>query len=204
MNFEMNFIVDIIIVALVILSALLAYRKGLITLSIQLCATIISIVVIIFIYKPVSNFIINTTSIDETIENTILEKATELAKDKNETELIDTIKQGMLPETARNLSINIVQGLVILLLYIGLRLALRFVTALANFVAKLPILKQCNKFGGAIYGILRGLLIIYVALLIVNLIGEINPENKAVKAVEESTIGNIMSDNNVLNVFFNG
>ncbi len=103
----------------------------------------------------------------------------------------------MLPETARNLSISIVQGLVILLLYIGLRLALRFVTALANFVAKLPILKQCNKLGGAIYGILRGLLIIYVALLIVNLIGEINPENKAVKAIEESTIGNIMSDNNL-------
>lgn len=109
----------------------------------------------------------------------------------------------MLPETARNLSINIVQGLVILVLYIGLRIALRFVTALANFVVKLPILKQFNKFGGAIYGILRGLLIIYVALLIVNLVGEINPENKAVKAVEESTIGNIMSDNNVLNVFFN-
>lgn len=204
MNFKMDFIVDIIIVAVVILSALLAYRKGLITLSIQLCATIISIIVIIFIYKPVSDFIINTTSIDETIENTILEKATELAKDKNETELINTIKQGMLPETSRNLSINIVQGLVILLLYIVLRLALRFVTALANVVAKLPILKQCNKLGGAIYGILRGLLIIYVALLIVNLIGEINPENKAVKAVEESTIGNIMSDNNVLNVFFNG
>ena len=79
----------------------------------------------------------------------------------------------MLPETARNLSISIVQGLVILLLYIGLRLALRFVTALANFVAKLPILKQCNKLGGAIYGILRGLLITYMALLIINLVGEI-------------------------------
>lgn len=204
MNFEMNLIVDIIIVAVVVLSALLAYRKGLITLSIQLFATIISIVVIIFIYKPVSNFIINTTSIDETIENTILEKATELAKDKNETELINTIQQGMLPETAKNLSINIVQGIVILLLYIGLRLALRFVTALANFVAKLPILKQFNKFGGAIYGILRGFLIIYIALLIINLVGEINPENKVVKSVEKSTIGNIMSDNNVLNVFFNG
>ena len=199
----MDFIVEIVIVAVVVLSALLAYRKGLINLSIQLCATIISIVVIIFIYKPVSNFIINTTSIDETIENTILEKATELAKDKNEAELINTIKEGMLPETARNLSISIVQGLVILLLYIGLRLALRFVTALANFVAKLPILKQCNKLGGAIYGILRGLLITYIALLIINLVGEINPENNVVKAVDESTIGNIMSDNNVLNVFFN-
>ena len=55
MNFEMDFIVDIVIVAVVVLSALLAYRKGLITLSIQLCATIISIVVIIFIYKQVSS-----------------------------------------------------------------------------------------------------------------------------------------------------
>ncbi len=90
----------------------------------------------------------------------------------------------------------------VLVLIIFALVALRFVTALANFVAKLPILKQFNKFGGAIYGILRGLLIIYIALLIINLVGEINPENKVVKSVEESTIGNIMSDNNILNVFF--
>ena len=62
-------------------------------------------------------------------------------------------------------------------LYILAKIALRFVTALADLIAKLPILNQFNKAGGLIYGAIRGLLIIYVALLIVNFAGQVNPQN---------------------------
>ncbi len=61
-------------------------------------------------------------------------------------------------------------------LYILAKIALRFVTALADLIAKLPILNQFNKAGGLIYGAIRGLLIIYVALLIVNFAGQVNPQ----------------------------
>lgn len=200
----MGLAVDLIIIGIIVLSALLAYKKGLIKLSIQLCATIISIIIIILVYKPVSNFIINTTNIDETIENVLLEKATELMQgnDENSKQVLEITQNQMLPETARTLSVNIVQGLVMILLYIIIRIALRFVTALADLMAKLPIINQFNKLGGVIYGILRGVLIVYIVLLLVNLIGEINKENTVYTAVEESYIGNLMSDNNILNIFF--
>lgn len=200
----MGLAVDLIIIGIIVLSALLAYKKGLIKSSIQLCATIISIIIIILVYKPVSNFIINTTNIDETIENVLLEKATELMQgnDENSKQVLEITQNQMLPETARTLSVNIVQGLVMILLYIIIRIALRFVTALADLMAKLPIINQFNKLGGVIYGILRGVLIVYIVLLLVNLIGEINKENTVYTAVEESYIGNLMSDNNILNIFF--
>ena len=200
----MNFVVDIIIVLTVVVSALLAYRKGLISLSVQLLATIISILIIIVIYKPVSNLIINTTGIDEYIQNGILEKVTDVVEQdkENNNQIVETIENGMLPETARNLSIDIVQGGVILILYILLRIALRFVTGLVNIVAKVPIIKQINKLGGVLYGIIRGILLVYVILLLVNLSGNINSNNTVYKSVESSTLGKFMNENNLIAMAF--
>ena len=200
----MNFVVDIIIVLIIVISALLAYRKGLISLSVQLLATIISILIIIVIYKPVSNLIINTTGIDEYIQNGILEKVTDVVEQdkENNNQIVETIENGMLPETARNLSIDIVQGGVILILYILLRIALRFVTGLVNIVAKVPIINQINKLGGVLYGIIRGLLLVYVILLFVNLSGNINSNNTVYKSVESSTLGKFMNENNLIAMVF--
>lgn len=200
----MNFVVDIIIVLIIVISALLAYRKGLISLSVQLLATIISILIIIVIYKPVSNLIINTTGIDEYIQNEILEKVTDVVEQdkENNNQIVETIENGMLPETAQNLSIDIVQGGVILILYILLRVALRFVTGLVNIVAKVPIIKQINKLGGVLYGIIRGLLLVYVILLFVNLSGNINSNNTVYKSVESSTLGKFMNENNLIAMAF--
>ena len=200
----MGIVVDIIIVAIIALSTFLAYRKGLITLAIQLVAVIIAVVLTLVLYKPVSNLIINVTGIDEMIQDAILEEANDIMTngEENANQVVETIQNNVLPETARTISINIIQGAVILILYVVIRLILRFVTALANLVAKLPILHQFNKLGGIIYGILRGLLIVYILLLLVNVSGEIDPKNNVYTTVEESYIGKIMNENNVLSILF--
>ena len=200
----MGIVVDFIIVAIILLSTFLAYRKGLITLAIQLVAVVIAIVLTLLLYKPVSNVIINGTGIDETIQNAILEEANDIMtnEEKGANQVVETIQNNMLPETARTISINIIEGTVILVLYIVIRIALKFVTALANLVSKLPILNQLNQLGGIIYGILRGVLIVYVILLLVNLSGEIEPQNQVYTAVEESYIGKIMNENNILDILF--
>ena len=79
---------------------------------------------------------------------------------------------------------------------------MKFVTALANLVSKLPILNQFNKLGGVIYGILRGLLIVYIILLLVNLSGEIEPQNVVYTSVQDSYIGKMMNENNILDILF--
>ena len=200
----MSIIIDFIIVAIVALSTFLAYRKGLITLAIQLVAVIISIVVTLLLYKPISNVIINVTSIDETIENAILEEANNIITDGEEgsDQIVETIQNDMLPETARTIAINIIQGAVILILYIGIRIILRFVTAFVNWVSKLPILNQFNKLGGVLYGILRGLLIVYILLFLINISGEIEPKNQIYTAVQSSYLGKIMNEYNILDILF--
>ena len=85
-----------------------------------------------------------------------------------------------------------------IVLYIVIKIALRFVTALANLIAKLPILDQFNKLGGIVYGAIRGLLIIYVALLIIQFVGEVNPGNRVNEEIDKSFIGKEMYERNVI------
>lgn len=203
----MGIVVDLIILSVILLSTFLAYKKGLVALAIQLCAFVIAIIITFVLYQPVSNLVINATSIDETIENAIYEKADDILKEESSNnEVTSTIteaaKENMLPETARTLSINIVRAGVAIILFILVKIALKFVTALANLITKLPIINQFNKAGGLIYGLLRGFLIIYVALLIANVPGQISPNNTVNKSIDESYLGKTMYENNILNVLF--
>lgn len=198
----MGLIIDIAIIAIVVLSIFLGYRKGLIELSVKLVAVIIALVATLILYRPISSLIINTTTIDEKIQQSILNKSEQIISGENTQEggIIAEVKSEFLPETAKELSYSIIRTIVIIALYIIIKIALRFITALADLVAKLPILKQFNKLGGIIYGALRGILIIYVALLLISFFGEINPENIVHKEIEQSFIGKEMYNKNIINL----
>lgn len=199
-------IVDIIIIALLALSIFLGYKKGLVSLAVGLFAFIIAIVATVVLCKPISNLIINNTKIDENITKSIVENVNgwmENGKDKEtNNELVVSAKEGMLEQTASGLAVNIINGVVMLALFIIVRIALIFVTAIANMVAKLPILKQFNKLGGMLYGALRGILIVYLALMIVNVWSQFSPNNVVSKNVEGSYIGKAMTEYNIFNVIF--
>ena len=200
----MGIIIDIVIIAFILLSIFLGYRKGLVTLAIGACTFIIALVVTIILYKPVGNLIINTTGIDEMLQIYILEKVDEvIVEDSEQTNyLIESAKNGLLPETSKTLANNIVYGGVMLILFIGAKLDLRLVEAIANLVAKLPIINQFNKLGGALYGFLRGALLVYVVLLVISIVGTINPRNVVHQNLNESSLGKIMYENNIFNMFF--
>ena len=180
-------VVDIIIIAILVLSIFFGYKKGLVELGIGLCAGIIAIVVALTLYRPITNLVINTTSIDENIEQHILEKSR-----SNE------IAEQIAPEIAQELSYNIIRAVVMIVLYLVAKIALRFVTALANLIAKLPILNQFNKVGGIVYGAIRGILVIYVVLLIVSFVGQINPQNKLHTEIQKSFTAKEMYSKNII------
>ena len=203
----MGVVVDLVIIAIIVLSTFLAYRKGLVKLAIGLCAFAISILITVILYQPISNLVIHVTSIDEMIEDAIYEKANDVIQENVEKDtitgqMIENAKNGMLPETARELAINIVRGGVMVILFIASKLALRFVTAIADAIAKLPIINQLNKTTGMIFGVLRGILIVYVGLLILAIPGQINANSEINSSIEQSLLGKAMYENNVLNVFF--
>ena len=203
-------IIDIIIVLLIAISTYLGYKKGLINLAIQLVAFIVAVIITLVLYKPIGNIIINSTDIDESLQQTIQSNAEKyLSKEKEENQketnyeisIMQTAKDAVLPETSKTLAINLIYGATIIILYIISRICLLFIRFLADKLAELPIIKQFNELGGAIYGALRGLLIIAIMLFILNIIITINPDTTFNVIMDSTYIAKTMSMYNILNVF---
>lgn len=193
----MGIVIDIILVLIVALSAFLGYKKGLVELGAKLFAGIIAIVITLIIYKPVGNIVIKNTSIDEKIENTILEKTTNVIDENSKISdnkyiqdasdnAVSQVKEEVIPEQARNIAVNVVYVATALILFIVSKIVLSIVISLANAVASLPILKQFNEIGGLLYGLVRGAIISFVLILVIGTIAKLNPNGSLSKNVDST------------------
>ena len=90
------------------------------------------------------------------------------------------------------------QLLTFVAIFVIAKIALIFFKAIANIIAKLPILKQFNKAGGFLVGLLKGGLIIYVILAILLLLVPFFGDWALYTYINESFLGNAMYNNNIL------
>lgn len=218
MNRDMSIIVDLVIIAIIALCIIIGYIKGLTGSLIKILSFVLSLVVAFVLFVPVSSFIINNTEIDENLEKSIREiviKQEENKETKEEmpTAITDYInqkveeaseqaKEAIVDSTAKEVTIMIIKAGTWIALFIIARILfilLKFVTAL---IAKLPVIKQCDKLGGIIYGLLEGLIITYVALAIISFV---TPMTKGTlsESINKSYIGSFMYQHNILlNIIF--
>lgn len=214
----MSIIVDLVIIAIIALCIIIGYIKGLTGSLIKILSFVLSLVVAFVLFVPVSSFIINNTEIDENLEKSIREiviKQEENKETKEEmpTAITDYInqkveeaseqaKEAIIDSTAKEVTIMIIKAGTWIALFIIARILfilLKFVTAL---IAKLPVIKQCDKLGGIIYGLLEGLIITYVALAIISFV---TPMTKGTlsESINKSYIGSFMYQHNILlNIIF--
>ena len=193
----MGIIIDIILIAIVLLSAFLGYKKGLVKLGAKLFAGIIAIILTIIVYKPVSGMIINNTSIDEKIKDTIIQNATDVI-DKNEqmpNSITNQLENNILPEQAENLSKNVVYAVTAVVLFIVVKIILSIVISLMDFVANLPVLKQFNEVGGIVYGLVRGVLIVGICILLMGAYTKINPESDLNNKIQSTYLTKMIYEN---------
>ena len=202
----MGIVIDGVIILFILISVFLGYRKGLVSLGIHLVAFIVALVIAFILYRPIGSLIMNTTEIDEGLQGAIETKLEEIVGNDDAqivtNSIIGDIQSGAISETSRSLSMNIIYGATIIVLFIILRIALVFISAIANWVAELPILKQANKAGGIVYGLLRGVLVTYVVLLVVGLIITFYPDGGLNEAIDQTHLAKAMMEYNILNVFF--
>ena len=213
----MGIILDLVILAILILSIFMGYKKGLINVVFGLCAFVVALIVTLIIYNPITNLVIDNTQIDENIKNTIIENGIIEPKedgDENENTLNSYIEKYVtvpmtdtandaIEETAGVIAEKVVAIIVAIALFVVVRVALIFVKFIVGGIASLPIIKQFNKLGGIIYGILRGFLIIYVLLAILFFVVSVNNTGMISNAIDTSIISKILYANNIiLNIIF--
>ncbi len=203
-------IIDLIIILIIALFTFIGYKQGLIKVAIKIFSFIIAIIVAITLYKPAANLIIAKTSLDETIKNTMVEKITpEGLKSTDQVKVPDNISQSIIgganqtiDEISNTISIKIIEVSSLLIIFIIVKILLKFVSAIADLIAKLPIIKQFNKLGGTLYGLIEGILIIYILLAILSMVAPLI-ESNIITEIDQSLIGGMMYNNNILlNIIF--
>ena len=210
-------IVDLIIISVIALFAIIGYVKGLTGSLIKIVSFALSLVIAFMLFVPVSNLIIDNTQIDENIEKTIRETiVSDEEKNKEEQmptaitdyinqkveEAAESAKQGIVDSTARDVSITIVKVGTWIALFLVARIALIFLKFITGLITKLPVIKQFDKLGGIIYGLVEGVIITYLALALISFIAPMT--NKSIiNNINKSYIGSFMYNNNVLlNIIF--
>lgn len=190
----MGIIIDIVLVAIIVLSAFLGYKKGLVKLATKLFAGIIAIVVTIILYRPIAGIIINNTTIDEKIESVIIENTTSFMNKNAQVPDVVTsqIKDEFLPEEARNIAKSVVYAITSIVLFVVIKIALSIIIALMDSVASLPILKQFNEVGGIVYGILRGIVIVCICVLLIGTFLKVNPNSSFSDSVNSSFLTKVL------------
>ena len=202
----MGIIIDVIILLVILISTYLGYRKGLVSLAVSLIGFIAAIIITIVFYRPIGNLIINNTSLDERLQVTIQQKVENIVVEEgNENKitngLVESARKGVLPSATRTIAVNVIYGSTMIAMFIIARVLLLLVNLLADTIAKLPIINQFNKAGGILYGLLRGLIITYLIVMIINLVIVFNPNGSINKAVQQTFLTKIISEYNVLNIF---
>lgn len=199
---------DVAVIAIIALCTFIGYKQGLVKSAIKILSFFIAIIVALALYKPVSAIIINTTPVDDTIKNVIIEKITPEGVEPNQQveiqgnaaiKLLDGATN-TIEQIADTFATKLIETITILLIYIIVKIALKFITALTDLITKLPLLKQANKVGGIIYGIVRGVALVYTILAVMYLASPLLSKSIS-ENLDKSIITKTLYNNNiVLNV----
>lgn len=207
----MSVIIDLIIVAVIAICIIIGYVRGLTGCLIKILSFVLSLVIAFILFVPVSNFVIENTQIDENLEKSIREMLISDNKSSEEEmptamsdyinkkaeEIVDNAKEEVVNATARDISQTIVKTGTWIALFIVARIALIFLKLITSLISKLPVIKQCDKLGGIIYGVLEGLLITYFALAVISFITPITNKNLS-ENINKSYLGSQMYNHNLL------
>lgn len=204
----MGIIIDIVLVLFLLGSVYLGYKKGLVSVAVSLVAFIAAIIITVMLYRPIADMIIKNTDWDEKLQATIqsnVDSATTSNKKEGENSITDEIVEGtkkeILPETSKTVAVNIIYGGTMIGLFIVSRLALLLINLVSGAITSLPIIKQFNEAGGIAYGLLRGVIIVYAIVMLLNLIISFDPNGALNDMMQSTILTKLLMNFNIFNLF---
>ena len=214
----MFLIIDLAIILIIAICLGVGYKRGLTGSLVKILSFIIALAIALVIFKPISNFIIDNTKADETIQQSIVEVFIKNEEKENEnseeqTSVAEPIisyineqvedrtneaKMVVVNSAARSVAITIINIGVVIILFIISRIALIFVNILTKLITKLPVIKQADKLGGILFGLLQSLVIICIGLSIISFVSPLINNYTIANMIGQSYIGSVLYNNNLL------
>ncbi|MBE5812617.1 MAG: CvpA family protein [Clostridiales bacterium] len=182
-------IIDFIIIAVILICMGLGYYRGFFKVVMNLLEYILSIFLAFKFYPSFMNFLNEKFLLNEfmhdvllqgmksTIENNMGDQAIEIP--------IEALDIPMVSDMA-NMVVMVISMFVLFLIF---RLLIKIVSFFVEKLTKLPVLKEFNKIGGLIAGLVEGVIIVFLGIAVLNFFN-----NEAIDAkLEESLIGDKFS-----------
>lgn len=206
-------VADLVVIVIFLLCIFLGYKKGLIKVAVRILSFVIALIIALVLYTPVSNYITENTEIVPNLKEKIYlalyhgeEKETQSEENKDFVHSMEKYIENYTDSVKATTSEAISEQLAIIVVRIGTWIGLFFVSKIillllrlvSDAIAEIPIIKQFNKAGGTIYGVLEGFVIVYAALAVLSMAAPMIGENGVTNAVQNSHLCKAMYENNII------
>ena len=208
-------IVDIIIIAVIVISIIAGKHKGLTVCLVNILSFLVALILAIMLCHPVENSIINGTDIDDKmasdIKSNIQINADGVKISDNSTmptiiqnyvnSTVENVNQGaddIAEKVSRQLAEEVIVGISFVGIFVAVRLVLLVVKLVSKIITKLPIIKQADKIGGAICGAVEGVVLVFAVFAVLSIASPALENTGILKEVNKSNIGKYVYNNNFI------
>ncbi len=208
--------IDLFVLLIVIVSIVFGFKKGFLKTITGLLSIVLSLVLAMTLYPHAAKIIENTFVYDVVYEKT----AEFISVPDNQADNVSNFSLGSLnlprnltaymqqkaEETTRSFAVTIsdtvatlaVKIVSMLLVFVVARLLIYLITKFAGVIKKLPVIGFGDSLLGALFGLFRGMIIVYILLAVVTFLTSMSPQGTASKMIKSSEFAKVMYHDNVL------
>ncbi len=207
---------DIAVLAIGVISVIIGFKRGFLQTLSGVASLVLSFILATTLHPYVASYL-STTPLHDTVHTSVssvisvpeekavrlsdfgtaklnlprdmtnsMQRSVDLAADSVEEKIADTITDG---------AMNIIS---MLLVFFAIRIILFLLMAISGVIRKMPIIGFGDGLLGALFGLLRGMLLIYLLLAIIAFSASVSPNNGAVQSVKQAELAKVMYHNNIL------
>lgn len=213
-------IVDIIIIVIIALSVVIGMIRGFANTIIGFVSIILSILIAFFLCNPVASLLSKVTEIDESIYNKVeaiipmsdtdiqidinsnsIPEKVQNAIDNTMTEAengINKKKNEIVNSVATSITNNIMSAIAFVGLFALVRLVLLGIMIVTEIAKQQDFIERVDKIMGFLLGLLRGILIVYVALGVLKVCEVMLKSDTIVDNINQSIIGSYIYNHNFM------
>ncbi|KAB1436550.1 CvpA family protein [Candidatus Galacturonibacter soehngenii] len=200
----MNWLLIVVSIFLIV-CALNGYRLGFVKKLFTTVSFVITIIAASALTPYISDFLVNSTSIHDTIKESTIGVLEGDNFNESKEETVDAIKlpsivKKMIKEDngkesitnsiyeyiGNELADTIVNAMSFALAFIVITFVLRTTVFTLDIIANLPIIKGINQYAGLILGAAEGLVIVWILFLVITIIGNTQLGTMMTKYIDES------------------
>lgn len=203
---KINIIIDVIAVAIIWITAVKGYKKGLVRTLYGVVAFILAGILTAYSYKYVCEYLMSLNFVQE-LTGKINGYITESIISNSDLSIImpvwmsnsvtEELQSAQVTASAKIIEI-LIMIITVIITYLLVKLVLGVCVGILDAIMKLPILDTVNRTGGMLSGIIKGVLIVLLCFAVVSLFVTAEKYQYIHSAINETFVAKYFYNNNLL------